>query len=128
MLGNRIADILIERAANGVKVRLMYDHVGSFSVRSRFFKRLRDHGIEAYPFFRVTFPQLATRINWRNHRKICIIDQCIGYLGGMNVADRYIDGGKNLKTGATPMSVSQGRRFPLFSIHLPSTGTLCVAL
>lgn len=97
VLGNRIADILIERAANGVKVRLMYDHVGSFRVRSRFFKRLRDHGIEAYPFFRVTFPQLATRINWRNHRKICIIDQCIGYLGGMNVADRYIDGGKKFE-------------------------------
>lgn len=93
-LGNRLADILIERASKGVKVRLMYDHVGSFSVRSRFFRHLREHGIEAYPFFRVTFPQLATRVNWRNHRKICIIDQHIGYLGGMNVADRYIDGGR----------------------------------
>ncbi len=93
-LGRRIADILIERAKAGVKVRLMYDHVGSFGVRSRFFRYLRENGVEAYPFFRVTFPVLATRINWRNHRKMCIIDGKIGYLGGMNVADRYVDGGK----------------------------------
>lgn len=92
-LGHRIADILIEKAQQGVTVRLMYDHVGSFSVRSRFFRYLRERGVQAYPFFRVTFPQLATRVNWRNHRKICIIDQRIGYLGGMNVADRYLDGG-----------------------------------
>lgn len=93
-LGRQIADILIEKAREGVKVRLIYDHVGSFSVRSRFFKKLRKEGVQAYPFFRVTFPQLATRINWRNHRKQCVIDGTIGYVGGMNVADRYLDGGK----------------------------------
>lgn len=96
-IGRRIADILIRKAHAGVKVRLMYDHVGSFSVRSRFFKRLREGGVEAYPFFRVTFPQLATRINWRNHRKMCVIDGKVGYLGGMNVADRYMDGGKKFE-------------------------------
>lgn len=93
-IGRRIAQILIDKARQGLKVRLMYDHVGSFSVRSRFFRYLRDNGVEAYPFFRVNFPQLATRINWRNHRKIVVIDGRIGYLGGMNVADRYLDGGK----------------------------------
>ena len=92
--GRRIAEALMERARAGVKVRLIYDHVGSFSVRSRFFKELRKSGIEAYPFFKVSFPQLATRVNWRNHRKICVIDGRIGYLGGMNIADRYVDGGK----------------------------------
>lgn len=92
--GRRIADALMERARAGVKVRLIYDHVGSFSVRSRFFKELRKSGIEVYPFFKVSFPQLATRVNWRNHRKICVIDGRIGYLGGMNIADRYVDGGK----------------------------------
>lgn len=94
VVGNRIASILIDKAHAGVKVRLIYDHVGSFHVRSRFFKHLRENGVEAHPFFRVSFPQLATRINWRNHRKVCIIDGVVGYLGGMNVADRYIDGGK----------------------------------
>lgn len=97
-IGNEIADILMERARAGVKVRVIYDHVGSFSVKSRFFKRMRDAGIEVYPFFEVTFPQLGTRINWRNHRKLCVIDGKVGYLGGMNIADRYIDGGKKFES------------------------------
>lgn len=94
-LGNRVADALIERARAGVKVRIIYDHVGSFHVRNRFFKRMRRAGIEAYPFFKVTFPLLGTRINWRNHRKIAVIDDTVGYIGGMNVANRYVDGGKS---------------------------------
>ncbi len=97
-IGNEIADILIERSLAGVKVRVIYDHVGSFSVRAGFFKRMRKAGIEVYPFFEVTFPQLGTRINWRNHRKLCVIDGKIGYLGGMNIADRYIDGGAKFKS------------------------------
>lgn len=92
-IGRQVADILIEKAAAGVTVRLIYDHVGSFSVRSRFFRELRDKGVAAHPFFKVTFPQLGTRVNWRNHRKIVVIDRTVGYLGGMNVADRYIHGG-----------------------------------
>lgn len=93
VIGSEIADILIERAREGVTVRVIYDHVGSFSVRSHFFKRMRREGILVYPFFKVTFPQLGTHINWRNHRKIVIIDGRVGYLGGMNIADRYINGG-----------------------------------
>lgn len=94
-LGRRIADILIERVRAGVRVKLLYDHVGSFHVKTRFFKRLREEGVEAAPFLKVNVPQLASHINWRNHRKICVIDDAVGYIGGMNVADRYIDGGKN---------------------------------
>lgn len=93
-IGNEIADILIDKAHSGVTVRVIYDHVGSFSVRSRFFKRMKAAGVHIYPFFEVTFPQLGTRINWRNHRKICVIDGRVGYCGGMNIADRYITGGK----------------------------------
>lgn len=93
-LGRRIADILVERVQAGVKVRLLYDHVGSFHVKSRFFKHLKERGVEAEPFLKVNIPQLASHINWRNHRKICVIDDEIGYIGGMNVADRYLDGGK----------------------------------
>lgn len=92
--GRRIARVLMDKAREGVTVRVIYDHVGSFNVRSRFFKEMIKVGVEAYPFFKVTFPQLATRVNWRNHRKICVIDNAIGYIGGMNIANRYIDGGK----------------------------------
>ncbi|MDE6098870.1 MAG: cardiolipin synthase [Muribaculaceae bacterium] len=92
--GHLIRDILIDRARAGVTVRVVYDHVGSFSTKSRFFNEMKREGIQAYPFFKVTFPQLGTRINWRNHRKIVIIDGKTGYIGGMNIADRYITGGK----------------------------------
>lgn len=91
--GHRLSDALIERAQAGVKVRVIYDHVGSFRVKRAFFKRMRDAGIEVYPFFKVTFPSLGSRINWRNHRKIAILDGRVGYIGGMNIADRYITGG-----------------------------------
>lgn len=89
-LGNEIADILIAKAREGVAVKVIYDHVGSFSASSKFFARMNEAGVETHPFFRVTFPQLANRINWRNHRKIVVIDESIGYIGGMNIADRYL--------------------------------------
>lgn len=88
-IGNEIADILIEKAQAGLKVFVIYDHVGSFTSSSNFFRRMMKAGVEIHPFFRVTFPQLANRINWRNHRKIVVIDNRVGYVGGMNIADRY---------------------------------------
>ncbi|MCM1377838.1 MAG: cardiolipin synthase [Clostridium sp.] len=88
-IGNTIAGILIEKAQAGVAVRVIYDNVGSFSTSRKFFRRMSEAGVEIHPFFRVTFPQLANRINWRNHRKLVIIDNRIGYIGGMNIADRY---------------------------------------
>ncbi len=90
-IGHEIADILIEKAKAGVTVKVIYDHVGSFSVKSRFYDRMRAAGIDAQPFLRVTFPQLASRLNWRNHRKIVVIDGEVGYIGGMNIADRYVE-------------------------------------
>lgn len=96
-VGTRIRDILIDKARAGVKVRVIYDHVGSIHTKSKFFKAMRDAGIEVYPFFRVAFRIFGTRVNWRNHRKLCVIDGRVGYIGGMNIADRYIDGGKKFK-------------------------------
>ncbi|MDE7335567.1 MAG: cardiolipin synthase [Muribaculaceae bacterium] len=96
-IGKEIAQILREKAKQGVKVRVIYDHVGSIHVSSDFFKRLRKDGVEAYPFFKVAFTALANKVNWRNHRKIIIIDGSVGYIGGMNIADRYLDGGKRFK-------------------------------
>ena len=91
-IGNEIAEILKSKARNGVEVKVIYDHVGSFSARNSFFKKMEAEGIEVHPFFRVNFPQLANRINWRNHRKIVVIDGKVGYIGGMNIADRYVSG------------------------------------
>lgn len=93
-IGRRISELLQRKAREGVKVRIIYDAVGCFPVRNRFFKRMRKAGIEVYPFMKINFPQFATRLNWRNHRKVVIIDGRVGYIGGMNIADRYVDGGK----------------------------------
>lgn len=90
--GREISDILIRKASEGVRVKVMYDHVGSFSARNRFFRRMESAGVETHPFFRVNFPHFANRINWRNHRKIVVIDGKTGYIGGMNIADRYVKG------------------------------------
>ena len=90
--GQEIADILIAKAKEGVEVKVIYDHVGSFSAQNRFFKRMNENGVMTHPFFKVTFPHLANRINWRNHRKIVVIDNKIGYIGGMNIANRYRKG------------------------------------
>ncbi|MDE6270139.1 MAG: cardiolipin synthase [Muribaculaceae bacterium] len=96
--GRELRDILIERARAGVNVRVIYDHVGSWSTSRKFFAEMTRAGISVYPFFKVTFPQLGTKLNWRNHRKICIIDGAIGYIGGMNIADRYIHGNSRFTT------------------------------
>lgn len=105
-LGGEIRDILVERARAGVQVRVVYDHVGSFGTPARFFKEMRRAGVQAYPFFKVSFPLFGTRINWRNHRKIVVIDGRVGYIGGMNVADRYIDGGKHAVWRDTHLRIS----------------------
>lgn len=91
-IGNEIRNILINKVHQGVKVRVIYDGVGSFKVRKSFFKAMRDNGVEVHPFMRINFPQFAQRVNWRNHRKIMVIDGKYGYIGGMNIADRYIAG------------------------------------
>lgn len=92
--GIRLKDALVRKARSGVTVRIIYDHVGSYRTRNAFFNELTCAGVQAFPFFKVVFPPFGTRINWRNHRKICIIDGKVGYIGGMNIADRYITGGK----------------------------------
>lgn len=93
-LGQKLADILIERARAGIRIRIIYDYVGSFgSQTAQLFNRLRSNGIEVHSFFRIEFPEKLGRLNWRNHRKAVIIDGRIGYIGGINVAQRYVDGG-----------------------------------
>lgn len=92
-LGRELRDILVDRALAGVKVRVIYDYIGSFDARRRdFFQRMKEYGVEVHSFFRLVFPNHINRVNWRNHRKVVVIDGKIGYIGGMNVADRYING------------------------------------
>ena len=93
-VGSQLIDLLKRKAQAGVQVRLLYDYVGSFYMRSRVLKDMRRAGIEVHPFLEVTPANVAFRINWRNHRKIVVIDGKVGYLGGMNIAKRYVTGDK----------------------------------
>ena len=91
-LGNLVADVLIDKARQGVGVRLLYDDVGCWRVKDRFFKRMKAAGIQVYAFMPVRFPAFTGKVNYRNHRKLCVIDGKVGFIGGMNIALRYVKG------------------------------------
>ena len=90
--GCRLRDALVAKAREGVRVRILYDDVGSRGAKNSFFKGMRDAGIEVYAFLHVKFPLFTSKVNYRNHRKIVVIDGRIGFIGGMNIADRYRNG------------------------------------
>ena len=73
-IGRIVASILAEKAAEGVEVRLIYDDVGSWHPKRRFVKRMRDAGIEVECFLPVAFPWVTKHLNYRNHRKIVVVD------------------------------------------------------
>jgi cardiolipin synthase A/B len=91
-LGMLIADALIDRAREGVEVRVIYDDVGCWNVSHKFFERMREEGIEVCAFLPVRFPSFTSKVNYRNHRKIIVIDGKVGFVGGMNIALRYVKG------------------------------------
>lgn len=89
-LGRRLMNVLSQKARAGVKVRVLYDELGSRSLRKSFFKELRRAGGEVEAFFPSKLPLINLRLNYRNHRKLAIIDGKIGYVGGFNVGDEYL--------------------------------------
>ena len=91
-LGRLVRDVLIDKAREGVEVRVIYDDVGCWNVKNEFFERMREEGIEVAPFLPVRFPLFTSKANYRNHRKIIVIDGRVGYVGGMNIALRYVKG------------------------------------
>lgn len=91
-IGNEIADILCQKSREGVEVRIIYDGVGSWGLSKKYINKLRDAGVEIYPFMPVILPKFTNHINYRNHRKIIVVDGKVGFTGGMNVADKYIEG------------------------------------
>ena len=95
-IGNQMKDLLIEKSLQGVEVRIIIDDVGSWGLKQKFINELKKSGIEIYPFMEVRFPRLTSQVNFRNHRKILIVDGIIGFTGGINIADRYIEGIKNI--------------------------------
>jgi cardiolipin synthase len=95
-IGNRLKELLIKKSNEGVEVRIIVDDVGSWGLGKKYIKSLQQNGIEIYSFMEVRFPRLTSRVNYRNHRKIVVIDGKTGFTGGINFADRYLKGVKGV--------------------------------
>lgn len=89
-IGQKLIQLLTQKAREGVDVRIIYDQFGSHGRHDRLYRPLRRAGGIAIPFLMRRFQLLALRFNFRIHRKIAIIDGKIGYIGGFNVGDQYL--------------------------------------
>ncbi len=91
-ISNQLRELLIEKASAGVRVRMIYDYWGSFFLSRWYLQTLREAGVYLRPFLPLRLRFGRSKINYRNHRKILIVDGEVGFTGGLNVADRYIFG------------------------------------
>ena len=107
-LGRFLADALADKARQGVEVRFIYDDVGCWNVPNSFFEQMRNAGIDVHAFMPVKFPAFTSKVNYRNHRKLCVIDGKIGYIGGMNIAMRYVKGSNGRAWRDTHMRIRGG--------------------
>ncbi|WP_282044494.1 cardiolipin synthase [Winogradskyella flava] len=89
-IGTKLLKLLCDRAQDGVEVRVIIDDVGS-SISSRMKRQLKDAGVEMFSFMPVLFSKFTGKMNYRDHRKIIVIDGTIGYVGGINISDSYVN-------------------------------------
>ena len=91
--GKAIKELLMKKAREGVKVRFILENIANFPIRPRYYNAMREAGVEVVRFTnpRLHFLKFVTSINFRNHRKIVVIDGKIGYTGGMNINDNYFN-------------------------------------
>lgn len=96
MIGTQFQDVMMRKVREGVKVRMLCDGLGSYKLPKSFVLKLQASGIEVYRFLPPLISMIDRRINYRNHRKILIVDGKIGFVGGMNVGDDYLGLYKNV--------------------------------
>jgi cardiolipin synthase A/B len=94
-IGQKLKSLLIQKAREGVKVRFLYDAVGSWKLSEKYILDLKNEGIEMILFGPVKIPVLNSKFNFRNHRKIVVIDGSVGFVGGLNIGDEYLGLNKN---------------------------------
>lgn len=95
-VGRKILAALVQKAKEGVEVRVVYDDVGSKGLARQFFDPLIQAGGEVFPFFPSRVPFLNGKLNFRNHRKIVVVDGRVGFVGGYNIGDEYLGLDKNI--------------------------------
>ncbi|WP_225034747.1 cardiolipin synthase [Winogradskyella sp. SM1960] len=89
-IGTELLNLLCEKAKEGLEIRIVIDDVGS-SISSKMKRKLKDCGVEMHAFMPVRFSNSTGKMNYRDHRKIVVIDGKIGYVGGVNVSDQYVN-------------------------------------
>lgn len=120
-IGREIMDILLKKAKEGVKIKFLYDSVGCKKTGRRFFNRLRKVGGEVAEFFPpfMHIRWINLKLNYRNHRKIVVIDGKIAYTGGINIRDDHMGLKKNLSPWRdTHIRIEGSGVFPLQNIFL----------
>lgn len=90
IVGTKVLDMLCDKAMAGVQVRIVIDDVGS-SISSKMKRKLKDSGVKMFSFMPVLFSRFTGQMNYRDHRKIIVIDGHIGYIGGINISDNYVN-------------------------------------
>lgn len=93
-ISNELKELLIEKSRQGVRVRMIYDYLGSWVLSKKYLDELRKSGVYAKAYLPLRLRFGRSKINYRNHRKILVVDGKIGFTGGLNVADRYIYGNR----------------------------------
>lgn len=95
-IGRQFQEVLIRKAREGVTVRCIFDGIGSYQLENRFVQELKRAGCEVYFFLPGLIAFFDKRINYRNHRKIIVVDGTTGFLGGINIGDEYLGGNPKL--------------------------------
>ena len=91
-ISNQLRELLIQKSKEGVRVRMIYDYLGSYKLSKNYLRSLRTAGVYAKPFLPLRLRLRRSKINYRNHRKLIVVDGVIGFTGGINIADRYLTG------------------------------------
>jgi cardiolipin synthase len=87
--GQKVKEMLMKKAAEGVEVRFIYDNVANWWVPKKFYNEMKQSGVQITSLMKLHFPKIASKLNYRNHRKIVVIDGITAYTGGMNISNNY---------------------------------------
>ncbi|TAI49755.1 cardiolipin synthase [Flagellimonas allohymeniacidonis] len=95
-LADRLLQLFQSKVKQGLKVRMIYDSIGSYTLSKKYIKGLKSAGVEVFPFLPFRFDRFLSALNYRNHRKIIIVDGIHGFTGGINISDKYLKGDPDL--------------------------------
>ncbi|WP_222983486.1 cardiolipin synthase [Flagellimonas meishanensis] len=90
VLSERLMEIFERKVAENVTIRLLYDGIGSYSLSKKYLTRLKKIGVKTEQFLPFRFGRFLSSLNYRNHRKIIVVDNRVGFTGGINVTDKYL--------------------------------------